>query len=95
MTDHCKTCVHWSKKSDGGWNQILEPTDPDTYEPMVFEFEVRECTNPRLLFCERPLDRDGFAVADGSEYMANLYTAEGFGCVLHATQLVEEPLPSA
>lgn len=44
-------------------------------------FAVRQCMNPKLLFCERPLTSDGFAVADGSEYMANLYTAEDFGCV--------------
>jgi hypothetical protein len=46
-------------------------------------FEVRICQHPRLLFCERPLEANGFAVADGSEYMANFYTAEDFGCVKH------------
>lgn len=64
-------------------DSIIRPEDPDTYEPMVLPFEVRTCGHPKLLFCERPLERDGFAVADGSEYMAVLYTAEGFGCVRH------------
>lgn len=79
----CKTCVHWIVKDNGSWDQILNPVDPDTYEPMATAFDVRECVNPKLLFCERPLESDGFAVADGSEYMASLYTAEDFGCIQH------------
>lgn len=78
----CATCRHWKKPADRGqW--ITDPHDPDTFEPMQIEFEVRECTHPKLEFCERPLERDGFAVADGSEYFAALFTAEDFGCVRH------------
>lgn len=77
---HCKTCRHWQAPER---NRITEPHDPDTYKPMLLPFEVRECKHPRLLFCERPLEENGFAVADGSEYFAALYTAESFGCVRH------------
>jgi hypothetical protein len=56
---------------------------------MVTAFEVRFCKHPELMFCERPLRPDGFAVADGSNYQAHLYTAEAFGCVLH--ELAPEP----
>lgn len=66
--DQCKTCKHWT---------------PDTYEPMVMPFEVRECKHPKLLFCERPVENPGFAVADGSTYFAGLFTAADFGCVMH------------
>jgi hypothetical protein len=79
----CQTCAHWRDEED---DYLLHPLDPDTYERMVFSFDVRRCTHPELLFCERPLDPRGFAVADGSEYMANLYTAESFGCVRHETE---------
>ena len=86
MSGTCKTCVHW--RNDDRWSdQLSRPVDPDTYEHMVMPFEVRRCMSPHLLFCERPLERDGFAVADGSEYFAALYTAPDFGCVLH----VEDP----
>lgn len=78
----CKTCAHWTVDPDR-LNWITNPEDPDTFEPMELEFEVRRCTHPRLLFCERPLGSDGFAVADGSVYFAALLTAEDFGCVLH------------
>lgn len=82
----CQTCKHWGAKGKReycvqGW--IGEPIDPDTYKPMVMPFVVKNCGHPELLFCERPLRADGFAVADGSEYAAALYTAEKFGCVLH------------
>lgn len=80
----CKTCKHW-KTEGAGHSDILRPIDPDTYEPMAMPFEVRSCEHPALLFCERPLEKDGFAIADGSGYMAGLYTAEDFGCVRHET----------
>jgi hypothetical protein len=79
----CRTCAFWVIPERHQYDQILHPVDPDTYEPMDTGFEVRICQHPRLLFCERPLEANGFAVADGSEYMANFYTAEDFGCVKH------------
>lgn len=84
----CKTCKWWQNEPEdeywGGKYHISpdKPWNPD--EKMPVDFEVRYCTHPKLVFCERPEERDTFAVADGSYYMANLYTAEDFGCVLHA-----------
>lgn len=78
----CATCIHWQASTDK-WDEIENPKDPDTYLPMETGFEVRRCTHPKLLFCERPLEPDGFAVADGSEYWAQLYTAQDFGCIKH------------
>ncbi len=79
----CKQCRWWIVEDEDRYNGILQPIDPDTYRPMTgLPFEVRECRNPKQTFCERPVISDGFALADGSEYMATLYTAEDFGCVL-------------
>jgi hypothetical protein len=82
--NQCKTCVHWQQPKDDSrrW-EITRPVDQDTYEPMKMPFEVRQCTHPKLLFCERPVENPGFAVADGSEYWAGFYTTEEFGCALH------------
>lgn len=86
--EHCKTCNHWKRatppKYSGSWRQqMTAPVDQDTYEPMKVEFEVRLCEHPAQTFCERPVERNGFGIADGSEYMAILMTAEDFGCVRH------------
>jgi hypothetical protein len=78
----CKTCVWWTVP-DRYESEYSQPVDPDTYEPMESPFEVRRCAHPDLLFCERPLQSPGFAVADGSGYKAAFYTTEDFGCVLH------------
>ena len=81
---NCKTCVHWrADMPEGKWDEYMFPTDPDTYLPMEMPFEVRICEHPKKLFCERPVERDGFSLQDGSGYWATIYTAEGFGCVLH------------
>lgn len=80
----CKNCRYWGnlKGEEGRLSEYYSPTDPDTFEPMASEFKVKHCTNPKLLFCERPLDKNGFSVVDGSNYFASLITAEDFGCVL-------------
>lgn len=78
----CSTCKHWTV-GDRYWDPIIAPEDPDTWEPMVMPFEVKVCKHPELLFCERPVDPAGFAVADGSTYMANFYTGPDFGCIKH------------
>lgn len=80
---NCKTCKHWTTNDAGPYiaTEIFTPTDPDTYEPMQMPFEVRECRHPSQTFCERPVEPNGFGVADGSGYMAMLVTAEDFGCV--------------
>ena len=80
----CKTCKWWVKdvirhRAEG----VMEPIDPDTWEPMKMPFEVRVCTSPRLLFYERPVESNQAAVIDGSEYYAALITAEDFYCVNH------------
>jgi hypothetical protein len=77
---NCGTCKHW-RVADEDHGDIEAPYDPDTFEPMVTEFAVRRCHNPALLFHERPVERNGFAVLDGSGYWAALWTAEDFGCV--------------
>lgn len=81
--NHCRTCVWWTPTPKEDWDDITGPWDPDTLEPMKLPFEVRQCKQPDQTFCERPLNPDNFALADGSNYRANLYTAEDFGCVLH------------
>jgi len=53
---------------------------------MAMPFEVRECRHPSLVYFERPVERDGFGVSDGSNYWAGLFTAEDFGCIRHASQ---------
>jgi hypothetical protein len=82
--NHCKTCKYWiTPDEDGNEKQLTEYIDPITFEPIRPPFEVRVCKHPAQRFCERPLGKDGFAVADGSTYFACLATAEEFGCVRH------------
>ena len=78
----CKTCKHWTMAEGRGRN-ICHPLDPDTYEPMNRGFETRLCKHPAQAFCEAPVESNGFALMDASEYFAVLATAEDFGCVRH------------
>lgn len=82
----CKTCKYWLY-NPRAFNYIAsdlsEPLDPDTYELMDRTFETRICKHPQQTFCEPPVINNGFALADGSTYIAVLATAENFGCVLH------------
>lgn len=79
MQGTCQDCKYWSLDVD--WcSEITQPIDPDTFESMDMPFEVRECTNPRLLFCERPVEPNQAALEDGSGYRANLFTGPLFGC---------------
>lgn len=83
---NCKTCVHWHQPGADDHHRevhICDPIDPDTYELMDRGFEVRICRHPAQTFCETPVERNGFGLTDGSEYMAALATAEDFGCVRH------------
>lgn len=87
----CKDCKHWGadQDRDTDYDKIITPTDPDTYEPMdrkLLAFQVRRCDNPALHRFERPTEINGYAVNDGSEYYAALYTAEEFGCVRFETR---------
>ena len=84
MCKTCKTCKHWADPGrKDTWNAelICKPKDPDTYESMIFPFEVRLCKHPAQTFAERPVESNGFGLVDGSEYYACLATAEDFGCV--------------
>lgn len=80
----CKTCKHWCLPTDS-WNasSLCKPLDQDTYEPMQFKYEVRICKMPSQTFCERPMEANGFGLADASMYFAVLATGEEFGCVRH------------
>lgn len=87
--EQCKTCKHW-KINDGRSNNLIFPHLPPDYnrvkdeaeETKVYGYRLRHCTHPKILFYQRPAI-DGAAVMDGSEYHAELLTAEEFGCVLH------------
>lgn len=82
----CKTCKHWVEpeaRDHHTADSICHPLDPDTYEPMDRGFEVRLCKHPTQTFCESPIERNGFGLADASRYYAVLATGEDFGCVRH------------
>lgn len=81
----CKNCKYW-KKEDTHQNyhadEIIEPYDPDTYQPMEnLPFEVRICLCPEIVYFERQPTDKGVALIDGSNYYARMLTAENFGCV--------------
>lgn len=82
----CKTCKHWKKPEQQDSyhkDDMCAYRYPTTFEAIPPPFEVRICEHPAQRFCERPLEKDGFAIADGSTYFACLATAEEFGCVRH------------
>ena len=85
MTATCKTCLYWIAPKEREYDayHLCNPTDPDTYQPMQRGFEVRACKMPTQTFCETPIERDSFALADASNYFAVIVTAEDFGCVKH------------
>lgn len=82
----CKTCMHWKYKetsySSYQNDEICSPVDSDC-TPMIMPFKVNMCSNPKQVLFERPVLINGFALCDGSDYRAKMYTAEEFGCVLH------------
>jgi hypothetical protein len=83
----CKTCRHWKFLTNhpNSWiaRPYCQPEDPETGELMAMPFVVRECKHPAITFCERPVEPNGFGVADGSTYRAILVTGEDFGCIRH------------
>lgn len=79
----CETCRWWRESDSPTGSRVTHPTDPDTYEPMVMPWDVRQCACPRIRFYERPVERNEACVIDGSEYSAGLCTGPDFGCVLH------------
>ncbi len=82
----CDTCQHW-KRPQYDYEGIIDPLDPDTYQPMKMPFEVRYCEHPRLMTFERPLEPDQASCIDGSDFRAVLATGPKFGCIHH------EPTP--
>ena len=83
----CKTCQYWTNPEANEWDYhakpVCNPLDADTGKPMDTGIEVRICAHPAQTFSERPVEKNGFGVIDGSNYYARLITAEGFGCVRH------------
>lgn len=81
----CKTCKHWQVDGDKNYQalHLCKPEDPYTGEPMQRGFEVRMCMQPTQTRFEPPVESNGFALTDGSDYYAALCTAEDFGCVRH------------
>jgi len=88
----CKTCKHWQREKDDGYDDIVNPPDPATFdkdydatEEMIrakWGHVVRHCKHPKIVFYQRP-EINAAAVVDGSNYTASLLTGEQFGCVLH------------
>ncbi len=86
----CQTCRHW-QMDETRYNTIVLPYKPDdSYDQCETEdeaqkqrgYRVRYCKSPDIVFYQQP-SRNGAAVCDGSNYHAELLTAEDFGCVLH------------
>ena len=80
----CKTCKHWS--APGPYERevaLCNPVDPDTFKPMQRGFETRICRMPTQTMFEPPVESNGFALTDGSQYFAVLATGQDFGCVRH------------
>jgi hypothetical protein len=75
----CKDCKHWGS-IDWDEEDFIKPWE--SYTEKNYDFKVKRCSNPKLLFYERPTEINGFAVTDGECYMVQLHTAEDFGCVL-------------
>jgi hypothetical protein len=84
---NCKTCKHWTAPDTHidkySIVEICQPVDPDTFEPMVNAFEVRECRSPKIAYFERNPESTGITLVDASEYFARMLTGEDFGCVNH------------
>lgn len=93
--NQCKTCKWWVLEEDNYAVDLCQPTKWPQGTPLQVEFDVRECKHPHLLFCERPLETNGFAVVDGSQFFAGFVTAENFGCVRHSSiDTKDYPIPS-
>lgn len=77
--EYCRDCFHWAKEQ--GNSGIIKPIDPDTLEYMEMPFMVGRCDHPGITLFERNPDPAGVSLCDGSQYMAEMYTGEKFGCV--------------
>lgn len=82
MSGTCKTCKHWDRhkfRENGRYPDYIAHPHDDAI--MTMPFSVFRCVHPAKTFCERPVEINGFGTEDGSNYRAELYTAEEFGCV--------------
>ena len=87
----CDSCQWWLEQKNT-YNDVINSWHPGTYKRIeteeeqinVYGYRVRYCKNPKIVFYQRP-DEDGATVMDGSEYKAELLTAEKFGCKLHVS----------
>ncbi len=86
----CKTCDYWTLKDlPSIHSSMWKPMNPDL-TPMDIGYEIRSCQHPEKTFAELPLGVSGFGLVDGSEYYAELFTAEDFGCVRHSALIKRE-----
>lgn len=86
--DKCKTCKHWKLPPDDEkfWRvkDICNPVDPDTFEPMKLDFEVKMCISDKIVWFERQPESTGVSLMDGSDWFSQMLTGEDFGCVNYA-----------
>lgn len=80
MNIKCSTCRHWGRDKSECHDDVFDPKDEDTYEPIKTQFKVRQCMSNKLQRFDRPKTSDGFSVLDGEHYMAKLATGEDFYC---------------
>ena len=87
----CRTCAFWKDpdvlKRGSVAGGYVKPRDWETDELIQFDFEVRVCNHPDLVFCERPQEEDGFGICDASEYAAAFMTGEKFCCSKYVSYL--------
>jgi len=76
----CKNCKWWNDENEEVGN-VIYPLDPDSWEEMSFDFQIKYCHSPKLIKFERPLEANAASCIDGSKYRAKLATSENFGCV--------------
>lgn len=88
----CKTCDFWKTPDEWNGRNLCAPLDQDTFKPMDRGFDVKVCKMPTQTFCETPIERNGFGLADASEYLALLATAEDFGCLRHSALQINPPI---
>jgi hypothetical protein len=81
MKINCSNCKHWGRDNSLCHDDVFEPCDEETFEPIKTEFKVWQCMNPKLLRFIGPITSDGFSVLDGEYYMAKLATGEDFCCI--------------
>ena len=80
MDKRCLNCRWWNIPEAIAYYDMWNPTDCDTFDPMLGIVEIRKCTSPMLLFHERPVTSKQASVYDGSDYFGILVTGKDFHC---------------